>query len=60
MTVHIETAHMGVSMLIRDCGESIRLAYDPHRISEAQALALLCTRIPRLIGGGFRIMHAAM
>lgn len=37
-------------MLYRDFGTHVRLAHDPLQIDEAAALALLCVRVPRLIG----------
>lgn len=37
-------------MLYRDLGHVVRLAHDPQQIAEAAALALLCIRLPRLIG----------
>lgn len=39
-----------VPMMYRDFGAYIRLAHDPRQITEASALAILCLRIPRLVG----------
>lgn len=37
-------------MMYRDYGHRVRMAYDPAQITEAAAHALLCTRVPRLLG----------
>lgn len=37
-------------MMYRDCGAYVRLAHDPRQMDEASALALLCVRVPRLVG----------
>lgn len=37
-------------MMYRDCGTIVRLAHDPAQMGEAAALALLCLRVPRLVG----------
>lgn len=37
-------------MMYRDFGHRIRVAYDPGQIGRAEALAVLCARVPRLIG----------
>lgn len=37
-------------MLYRDFGTYVRLAHDPRQIDETAALALLCVRVPRLVG----------
>ncbi|WP_326730278.1 hypothetical protein [Streptomyces phaeochromogenes] len=40
----------GIPVMYRDYGQRVRMAYDPSQIDEAAAVALLCVRIPRLIG----------
>lgn len=40
----------GVHVMYRDFGRYVRAAYDPHQINRAQALALLCTRLPQIVG----------
>ncbi|MFE4691206.1 hypothetical protein ACFRH6_14250 [Streptomyces sp. NPDC056749] len=40
----------GVPMMYRDFGTYVRMAHDPGQIDEAAALALLCVRLPRLVG----------
>jgi hypothetical protein len=40
----------GTPMMYRDFGSYVRLAHDPAQMDEAAALALLCVRVPRLIG----------
>lgn len=37
-------------MMYRDFGAYVRLAHDPAQMDEAAALALLCLRVPRLVG----------
>ncbi|WP_164551743.1 hypothetical protein [Streptomyces sp. WAC 01529] len=37
-------------MLFRDFGTYVRVAHDPAQMDEATALALVCLRIPRLVG----------
>jgi hypothetical protein len=37
-------------MMYRDFGTYVRLAHDPQQIDEAAALALLCLRMPQLVG----------
>ena len=37
-------------MMFRDFGTHVRLAHDPQQIGEAAALALLCLRMPQLVG----------
>lgn len=37
-------------MMYRDFGRYVRLAHDPQQIDEASALALLCLRMPQLVG----------
>lgn len=48
----MESANLdtGIPMMYRDYGHRVRMAYDPAQIGEAAALALLCTRVPRLVG----------
>jgi hypothetical protein len=50
--VRVEEAELddGTPMMYRDFGSYLRLAHDPAQIDEASALALLCVRVPRLIG----------
>lgn len=43
-------------MMWRD-GPTVRLAYDPRQIEEAAALAVLCTRLPRLLEEGLSVIH---
>ncbi|WP_326811691.1 hypothetical protein [Streptomyces scopuliridis] len=40
----------GIPMMYRDFGDRVRMAYDPSQIEEAVAIALLCVRVPRLVG----------
>lgn len=40
----------GVHVMYRDFGHRIRAAYDPRQISRAEALTLLCIRLPKLVG----------
>ncbi|MCP3817788.1 hypothetical protein NLX86_06460 [Streptomyces sp. A3M-1-3] len=40
----------GIPVMYRDYGDRVRMAYDPEQIGEAAALALLCVRVPRLVG----------
>ncbi|WP_406459774.1 hypothetical protein OH768_33900 [Streptomyces sp. NBC_01622] len=40
----------GTPMMYRDFGTYVRLAHDPQQIDEAAALALLCLRMPQLVG----------
>lgn len=40
----------GIPLMYQDFGTYIRLAHDPRQIDEAAALALLCVRLPRLVG----------
>lgn len=37
-------------MMFRDFGTYVRVAHDPAQMDEATALALLCLRLPRLVG----------
>jgi hypothetical protein len=46
----------GTPVMYRDYGSCVRLAHDPQQINEAAALALLCIRVPRLVGN-MRIEH---
>ena len=48
--VHVEQGHLdaGTIMLLRDFGPTVRMAYDPRRITESQALGILRKRLPRL------------
>ncbi|MFI1467594.1 hypothetical protein [Streptomyces wuyuanensis] len=41
---------LGTPVMYRDFGAYVRLAHDPHQIDEAAALALLCLRMPQLVG----------
>ncbi|MGW7248863.1 hypothetical protein [Streptomyces decoyicus] len=40
----------GIPMMYRDFGTYVRMAYDPTQMDETAALALLCVRVPRLVG----------
>jgi hypothetical protein len=40
----------GTHLMYRDLGTVVRLAHDPRQIGEPAALALLCLRLPRLVG----------
>ncbi|MCX4969352.1 hypothetical protein OHA98_41745 [Streptomyces sp. NBC_00654] len=40
----------GTPVVYRDFGGYVRLAHDPQQIDEAAALALLCLRMPQLVG----------
>jgi hypothetical protein len=40
----------GIPVMYRDYGHRVRMAYDPEQIGEAAAIALLCVRVPRLLG----------
>jgi len=59
VTVHLERANLtdGVPVMHTVQGDKVRAAYDPQQIEEAAALAWLCTREPRLVRGGFRVLH---
>lgn len=50
--VHVMEADLddGVVMIFKEFGRRVRMAFDPRRLSEAAALQLLCTYLPRLIG----------
>jgi hypothetical protein len=50
--VRVESVELdrGTPMMYRDFGTYVRLAHDPQQIDEAAALALLCLRLPRLVG----------
>ncbi|MFJ1650038.1 hypothetical protein ACIOC2_01220 [Streptomyces sp. NPDC088337] len=50
--VRVEQAELdrGVPVMYRDYGTYVRLAHDPQQIEEAAALALLCLRLPSLVG----------
>lgn len=56
--VRVEKAHLdrGIPVMYRDFGTIVRLAHDPQQMDEATALALLCIRVPRLVGN-MRIHH---
>ena len=41
---------LGTPVMYRDFGPYVRLAHDPQQIDEAAALALLCLRMPQLVG----------
>lgn len=40
----------GVPVMYRDFGHRVRAAYDPRQINRTEALALLCLRLPQLVG----------
>ena len=40
----------GTPVVYRDFGTYVRLAHDPQQMNEAAALALLCLRMPQLVG----------
>jgi hypothetical protein len=48
----------GVVMIYKDFGKRVRMAHDPHRLSEAAALSLLCLYLPYL-ADAMRIVHRA-
>lgn len=50
--VRVEQSELdaGTCMMYRDFGTTVRLAHDPRQIDEAAALALLCLRLPHLVG----------
>ncbi|TXS78645.1 hypothetical protein [Streptomyces sp. sk2.1] len=48
----------GVVMIFKEFGRRVRMAFDPRRISESRALALLCQYLPRLIGA-MKVVHRA-
>lgn len=50
--VRVERAELdsGTPMMYRDFGSYVRLAHDPQQMDEAAALALLCLRLPQLVG----------
>lgn len=50
--VRLEQAELdeGIPVMYQDYGHHVRMAYDPNQIREAAALALLCVRLPRLVG----------
>lgn len=56
--VRVEQADLGpgTHLMYRDLGTVVRLAHDPRQIGEAAALALLCLRLPRLVGD-MRVEH---
>lgn len=56
--VRVERAELdsGTAVMYRDFGQVVRLAHDPDQIEEAAALALLCLRVPRLVGN-MQIQH---
>lgn len=53
------TLSAGSIMIYKDYGHRVRLAYDPKRLTEAGALALLYARIPRLATEPTRVIHHA-
>ncbi|MEU5608392.1 hypothetical protein AB0H03_06490 [Streptomyces sparsogenes] len=57
--VHVESAELddGVEVMFSDFGSRVRVAYDPRQTTEAAALVEVCLRVPRLIGGSFRLLH---
>jgi len=48
----------GLPVMWRDLGERVRLAYDPDQISEGAAIAVVCGRLPHLMGH-MKITHPA-
>jgi hypothetical protein len=50
--VRVESVELdrGTPVMYRDFGTYVRLAHDPQQIDEAAALALLCLRMPQLVG----------
>jgi len=46
----------GTPVMYRDFGNVVRLAHDPQQIHETAALALLCIRMPRLVGN-MQVQH---
>lgn len=58
--VLIEEADLddGIVMIFKEIGHRIRMAFDPRRITESDALRLLCHYLPRLLGA-MSITHRA-
>lgn len=46
----------GVVMIFKEFGRRVRVAFDPRRITEAVALALLCQYLPKL-AGAMNVVH---
>lgn len=57
--MHVERRRLNVTMMYRDFGSHVRIAFDPRKISEDAALALLCTRLPHLVGSETFNLHTA-
>lgn len=49
----------GSVLVYKDYGSHVRVAYDPDRLTEGQALALVYARIPRLATGSAEVVHHA-
>jgi hypothetical protein len=62
VTVHLESATLttGVPVMHIVQGGQVNAAFDPRQISEAAALAWLCTRVPRLVRDGFQVLYATV
>lgn len=60
-TVHLEQAQLtpGSHVMHARYEDRIRAAYDPDQITEAAALAHLCTQEPELVRHGYRLLHTA-
>jgi hypothetical protein len=58
--VHVERQELdsGSVLLYRDFGAKVRMAYDPSRITEGQALTLLRGSLPKL-SHGITVVHPA-
>ncbi|MFE7105581.1 hypothetical protein ACFU98_10855 [Streptomyces sp. NPDC057575] len=48
----------GIVMIFKEFGRRVRMAFDPRRITESRALALLCQYLPKLIGA-MKVVHRA-
>lgn len=57
--IRIERARLdpGTPLVYRDDGRVVRVAFDPGQITEEAALAVLCLRLPRLVGDVRVIRH---
>ncbi|MFR0357298.1 hypothetical protein [Streptomyces sediminimaris] len=57
--IRIERARLdpGTPLVYRDDGRVVRVAFDPGQITEEATLALLCLRLPRLVGDVRVIRH---
>jgi hypothetical protein len=53
------TLSAGSVLVYKDYGDQVRMAYDPKRLTEDQALALVYARIPRLATGPTDVIHHA-